>query len=111
MTGLEQAGRGRFDRTNWIHIQGMAASILLPTTVGWLSLVQLVAPGRNVAGRGCHAQHRTGADSLSAGVRHGLGDHASTLHQVLTGPGRKGGSCAARGHRKSPGSSSGPSRG
>jgi len=85
--------RTRFDRTDWLHVGGMAAFIALLTAVGWFVLLEVVVPARYALGADGVFGAGLGVTAYVLGIRHAFdADHIAAIDNTtrkLVGEGRR----------------------
>lgn len=83
----------RFDRTDWIHVGGMAGFILLLTVLGWFVLLALVVPGGYQLGTQGAFGTGLGLTAYLLGMRHAFdADHIAAIDNTtrkLVGDGQR----------------------
>ena len=83
----------RFDRTDWLHVLGMAGFIALLTAVGWFVMLALVAPGGYTVGTQGAFGAGLGLTAYLLGMRHAFdADHIAAIDNTtrkLVGEGQR----------------------
>jgi nickel/cobalt transporter (NiCoT) family protein len=83
----------RFDRTDWLHILGMAGFIVLLTAVGWFVMLALVVPGGYSVGTQGAFGAGLGLTAYLLGMRHAFdADHIAAIDNTtrkLVGDGQR----------------------
>ncbi len=90
---LEPTTTRRFDRTDWLHVLGMAGFIALLTAVGWFVMLALVAPGGYTVGAQGAFGAGLGLTAYLLGMRHAFdADHIAAIDNTtrkLVGEGHR----------------------
>jgi nickel/cobalt transporter (NiCoT) family protein len=83
----------RFDRTDWLHVLGMAGFIALLTAVGWFVMLALVVPGGYTVGAQGAFGAGLGLTAYLLGMRHAFdADHIAAIDNTtrkLVGEGQR----------------------